>query len=299
MMAARRVSDRLIDRLPPVRGRLTADAPLAPITWFRAGGTAEIMFRPADESDLAEFLVAKPRDVPVTVLGVASNLLVRDGGIPGIVIRLGRAFVAMTTDGNTAAAANIGGMEFFFGIPGTIGGALRMNAGAYGRDIKAVLRRVVALDGRGRRHEVAAAMLGLDYRTCAAPADWIFIAAEFAGAAGDPAAIGQRMDEIQAAREASQPVRARTGGSTFANPPGHKAWELIDRAGCRGLTRGGAQVSEKHANFLINTGAATAADLEGLGEEVRRRVFENSGIILEWEIKRVGRPLPGISEAVS
>jgi UDP-N-acetylmuramate dehydrogenase len=314
MMAARRVSDRLIDRLPPVRGRLTADAPLASITWFRAGGTAEIMFRPADEADLAEFLVAKPRDVPVTVLGVASNLLVRDGGIPGIVIRLGRAFVAMTTDGNTVRAgagaldlnvaltcreAGIAGLEFLSGIPGTIGGALRMNAGAYGRDIKAVLRRVVALDGRGRRHEVAAAMLGLDYRTCAAPADWIFIAAEFAGAAGDPAAIGQRMDEIQAAREASQPVRARTGGSTFANPPGHKAWELIDRAGCRGLTRGGAQVSEKHANFLINTGNATAADLEGLGEEVRRRVFENSGIILEWEIKRVGRPLPGISEAVS
>jgi UDP-N-acetylmuramate dehydrogenase len=314
MMAARRVSDRLIDRLPPVRGRLTADAPLAPITWFRAGGTAEIMFRPADEADLAEFLVAKPRDVPVTVLGVASNLLVRDGGIPGIVIRLGRAFVAMTTDGNTVRAgagaldlnvaltcreAGIAGLEFLSGIPGTIGGALRMNAGAYGRDIKAVLRRVVALDGRGRRHEVAAAMLGLDYRTCAAPADWIFIAAEFAGAAGDPAAIGQRMDEIQAAREASQPVRARTGGSTFANPPGHKAWELIDRAGCRGLTRGGARVSEKHANFLINTGNATAADLEGLGEEVRRRVFENSGIILEWEIKRVGRPLPGVSEAVS
>jgi UDP-N-acetylmuramate dehydrogenase len=314
MMAARRVSDRLIDRLPPVRGRLTADAPLASITWFRAGGTAEIMFRPADEADLAEFLVAKPRDVPVTVLGVASNLLVRDGGIPGIVIRLGRAFVAMTTDGNTVRAgagaldlnvaltcreAGIAGLEFLSGIPGTIGGALRMNAGAYGRDIKAVLRRVVALDGRGRRHEVAAAMLGLDYRTCAAPADWIFIAAEFAGAAGDPAAIGQRMDEIQAAREASQPVRARTGGSTFANPPGHKAWELIDRAGCRGLTRGGAQVSEKHANFLINTGTATAADLEGLGEEVRRRVFENTGIILDWEIKRIGRPLPGVSEAVS
>jgi len=313
MMAARRVSDRLIDRLPPVRGRLTADAPLAPVTWFRVGGTAEIMFRPADEADLAEFLAAKPRDVPVTVLGVASNLLVRDGGIPGIVIRLGRAFVAVTTDGNTVRAgagaldlnvaltcreAGIAGLEFLSGIPGTIGGALRMNAGAYGRDIKAVLRRAVALDGRGRRHEVAAAALGLDYRTCAAPADWIFVAAEFAGDAGDPAAIGHRMDEIQAAREASQPVRARTGGSTFANPPGHKAWELIDRAGCRGLTRGGAQVSEKHANFLINTGNATAADLEGLGEEVRRRVFENSGIILDWEIKRVGRPLPGVSEAV-
>jgi len=314
MMAARRVSDRLIDRLPPVRGRLTADAPLAPVTWFRVGGTAEIMFRPADEADLAEFLAAKPRDVSVTVLGVASNLLVRDGGIPGIVIRLGRAFVAVTTDGNTVRAgagaldlnvaltcreAGIAGLEFLSGIPGTIGGALRMNAGAYERDIKAVLRRAVALDGSGRRHEVAAATLGLDYRTCAAPADWIFVAAEFAGDAGDPAAIGQRMDEIQAAREASQPIRSRTGGSTFANPSGHKAWELIDRAGCRGLTRGGAQVSEKHANFLINTGNATAADLEGLGEEVRRRVFEKSGIVLDWEIKRVGRPLPGVSEAVS
>jgi UDP-N-acetylmuramate dehydrogenase len=314
MMAARRVSDRLIDRLPPVRGRLTADAPLAPVTWFRVGGTAEIMFRPADEADLAEFLAAKPRDVSVTVLGVASNLLVRDGGIPGIVIRLGRAFVAVTTDGNTVRAgagaldlnvaltcreAGIAGLEFLSGIPGTIGGALRMNAGAYERDIKAVLRRAVALDGSGRRHEVAAAALGLDYRTCAAPADWIFVAAEFAGDAGDPVAIGQRMDEIQAAREASQPIRSRTGGSTFANPSGHKAWELIDRAGCRGLTRGGAQVSEKHANFLINTGNATAADLEGLGEEVRRRVFEKSGIVLDWEIKRVGRPLPGVSEAVS
>jgi UDP-N-acetylmuramate dehydrogenase len=314
MMAARRVSDRLIDRLPPVRGRLTADAPLAPVTWFRVGGTAEIMFRPADEADLAEFLAAKPRDVSVTVLGVASNLLVRDGGIPGIVIRLGRAFVAVTTDGNTVRAgagaldlnvaltcreAGIAGLEFLSGIPGTIGGALRMNAGAYERDIKAVLRRAVALDGSGRRHEVAAAALGLDYRSCAAPADWIFVAAEFAGDAGDPVAIGQRMDEIQAAREASQPIRSRTGGSTFANPSGHKAWELIDRAGCRGLTRGGAQVSEKHANFLINTGNATAADLEGLGEEVRRRVFENSGIVLDWEIKRVGRPLPGVSEAVS
>ncbi len=314
MMAARRVSDRLIDRLPPVRGRLTADAPLAAVTWFRVGGTAEIMFRPADEADLAEFLAAKPRDVPVTVLGVASNLLVRDGGIPGVVIRLGRAFVAVTTDGSSVYAgagaldlnvaltcreAGIAGLEFLSGIPGTVGGALRMNAGAYGRDIKAVLRRAVALDGKGRRHEAATAALGLDYRTCAAPADWIFIAAEFVGASGDPAAIGRRMDEIQAAREASQPVRARTGGSTFANPPGHKAWELIDRAGCRGLTRGGAQVSEKHANFLINTGTATAADLEGLGEEVRRRVFENSGIVLDWEIKRVGRPLHGVSEAVS
>jgi UDP-N-acetylmuramate dehydrogenase len=303
MMAARRVSDHLIDRLPPVRGRLTADAPLAPITWFRVGGTAEIMFRPADEADLAEFLAGKPKDVPVTVLGVASNLLVRDGGIPGIVIRLGRGFVAVTTDGNTVRAgagaldlnvaltcreAGIAGLEFLSGIPGTIGGALRMNAGAYGRDIKAVLRRAIALDGRGRRHEVAAAALGLDYRSCAAPADWIFVAAEFAGDARDPAGIAERMDEIQAAREASQPIRSRTGGSTFANPPGHKAWELIDAAGCRGLKVGGAQVSEKHTNFLINTGAATASDIEKLGEEVRRRVFDKSGVELQWEIRRLG-----------
>ena len=216
MMAARRVSDRLIDRLPPVRGRLTADAPLAPITWFRVGGAAEIMFRPADEADLAEFLAHRPPEVPVTVLGVASNLLVRDGGIPGIVIRLGRGFVGVATEGETVRAG---------------AGALDLN---------------VAL-------------------TC---------------------------------REATQPVRARTGGSTFQNPPGQKAWELIDAAGCRGLARGGAQISEKHANFLINTGNATAADLEGLGEEVRRRVFETSGITLEWEIKRVGRPLPGLGEAV-
>jgi UDP-N-acetylmuramate dehydrogenase len=311
MMAARRVSDHLIDRLPPVRGRLTADAPLAPITWFRVGGTAEIMFRPADEADLAEFLAGKPKDVPVTVLGVASNLLVRDGGIPGIVIRLGRGFVNVATEGDVVGAgaldlnialacreAGIAGLEFLSGIPGTLGGGLRMNAGAYGREIKDVLRGAVALDGKGKRHAVNAAALGLAYRRCAAPADWIFVAAELVGSVGDPAEIGRRMGEIQAAREASQPVRARTGGSTFANPPGHKAWELIDRAGCRGLTRGGAQVSEKHANFLINTGSATAADLEGLGEEVRRRVFETSGITLEWEIKRVGRPLPGLGEAV-
>jgi len=311
MMAARRVSDHLIDRLPPVRGRLTADAPLAPITWFRVGGTAEIMFRPADEADLAEFLAGKPKDVPVTVLGVASNLLVRDGGIPGIVIRLGRGFVNVATEGDVVRAgagaldlnialacreAGVAGLEFLSGIPGTLGGGLRMNAGAYGREIKDVLRGAVALDGKGRRHAVNAAALGLAYRRCAAPADWIFVSAELVGIAGEPAEIGRRMQEIQAAREASQPVRARTGGSTFANPPGHKAWELIDRAGCRGLTRGGAQVSEKHANFLINTGKATAADLEGLGEEVRRRVFETSGITLEWEIKRVGVALPGIAE---
>jgi UDP-N-acetylmuramate dehydrogenase len=314
MMAALRAGNRLIDRLPPVRGRLTEEAPLAPVTWFRVGGAAEIMFRPADEADLAEFLAAKPRDVPVTVLGVASNLLVRDGGIPGVVIRLGRAFVAVAANGETVRAgagaldlnialacreAGIAGLEFLSGIPGTLGGALRMNAGAYGREIKDVLLSAAALDGQGRRHDIAAASLGLTYRNCAAPADWIFIAAELAGRPGDPQAVGRQMDDIQQARAASQPIRARTGGSTFANPPGHKAWELIDRAGCRGLVRGGAQVSEKHANFLSNRENATASDLEGLGEEVRRRVFETTGITLEWEIKRVGRPLPGIDEAAS
>jgi UDP-N-acetylmuramate dehydrogenase len=310
-MMAQRSSQDLLDRLPKVRGRIAADVALAPVTWFRVGGAAEIMFRPADEADLAEFLAGTPSDIPVTVLGVASNLLVRDGGIPGIVIRLGRGFVGMTTDGATVHAgagaldlnvaltardAGIAGLEFLSGIPGTIGGALRMNAGAYGSEIKQVLRRAVAIDRAGRRHDVDAASLGLAYRHSDAPAEWIFTAAEFACTAGDVAEITQRMAEIQASREASQPIRARTGGSTFANPPGHKAWELIDRAGCRGLVRGGAQVSEKHTNFLINTGKATAADLEGLGEEVRRRVFAMSGITLEWEIKRVGVALSGITE---
>jgi UDP-N-acetylmuramate dehydrogenase len=314
MMAARQASTRLIERLPPVRGRLAENAPLAQITWFRVGGPAEVMFRPADEEDLAAFLAGKPPEVPVTVLGVASNLLVRDGGIPGIVVRLGRGFVEVTAEGNTVHAgagaldlnvalacreAGLAGIEFLSGIPGTIGGALRMNAGAYGRELKDVLRRAVALDAGGGRHEVEAAALGLAYRHSAAPADWIFVAAELAGTPGDVNEIARRMAEIQAAREASQPIRARTGGSTFANPPGHKAWELIDRAGCRGLRRGGAQVSEKHANFLINTGTATAADLEGLGEEVRRRVLDASGVTLEWEIKRVGHALPSLDEVAS
>jgi UDP-N-acetylmuramate dehydrogenase len=305
MMAAARISEGLIDRLPPVRGRLSANAPLAPITWFRVGGTAEVMFRPADSEDLAAFLAAKPADVAVTVIGVASNLLVRDGGIAGVVVRLGRGFVEIRIAGTeveagagaldlnvalTCQQAGIAGLEFMSGIPGTVGGGLRMNAGAYGREIKDVLREAVALDPQGRRHTLPAAALGLTYRHCAVPEDWIFVAARFAGETGASEAIGRRMAEIQAAREASQPIRARTGGSTFANPPGAKAWELIDRAGCRGMRRGGAMVSEKHANFLINTGTATAADLEGLGEEVRRRVFAASGVSLDWEIRRIGEP---------
>ena len=309
MMAARRLGDRLIERLPPVRGRLSENVPLAAVTWFRVGGAAEVMFRPADSDDLAAFLAAKPADVPVTVIGVGSNLLVRDGGIPGVVVRLGRGFVEISVAGTeieagagaldlnvalTCQQAGIAGLEFMSGIPGTVGGALRMNAGAYGREIKDVLREAVALDARGQRHRLDVAALGLSYRHCGAPEDWIFVAARFAGEAGDAAAIAARMAEIRAAREASQPVRARTGGSTFANPPGHRAWELIDRAGCRGLRRGGAMVSEKHANFLINTGDATAADLEGLGEDVRRRVRDASGITLDWEIRRIGEPKAGV-----
>ncbi len=309
MMAARRLGDRLIERLPPVRGRLSENVPLAAVTWFRVGGAAEVMFRPADSDDLAAFLAAKPADVPVTVIGVGSNLLVRDGGIRGVVVRLGRGFVEISVAGTeieagagaldlnvalTCQQAGIAGLEFMSGIPGTVGGALRMNAGAYGREIKDVLREAVALDARGQRQRLDVAALSLSYRHCGAPEDWIFIAARFAGKTGQAAAVAARMAEIRAAREASQPVRARTGGSTFANPPGHRAWELIDRAGCRGLRRGGAMVSEKHANFLINTGDATAADLEGLGEDVRRRVRDASGITLDWEIRRIGEPKAGV-----
>jgi UDP-N-acetylmuramate dehydrogenase len=311
-MMTSRQNQRLIDRLPPVRGRLTADAPLAPVTWFRVGGPAEVMFRPADAEDLAEFLTKRPPEVPVTVIGVASNLLVRDGGVEGVVVRLGRGFAAIEINGmrvttgaavldlNVAIAcraAGVGGLEFLSGIPGTIGGALRMNAGAYGREIKDVLESAVALDRAGARHELSLAEMGLGYRHCGVPDDWIFVGATLRGAEADRDAIQQRMAEIQSEREASQPIRARTGGSTFANPPDHKAWELIDRAGCRGLTRGGAMVSEKHTNFLINTGSATAADIEGLGEEIRRRVFEKFGVMLEWEIRRIGRHAAGLKEA--
>lgn len=318
MMAARRQPASLLERLPPVRGRLSANAPLDRITWFRVGGPAEVMFRPADVEDLAAFLAAKPADVPATVIGVGSNLLVRDGGVPGVVIRLGAPFATVEmrdADGVTlveagagaldlnvalvACEAGIAGLEFLSGIPGTIGGALRMNGGAYGAEMAAVTRGAEALDGRGVRHSLSPAQLGFSYRHAAVPEDYVFIAATLEGRPGDPAAIRARMDEIAGARSASQPVRARTGGSTFTNPTdpkagGKRAWELIDAAGCRGLRRGGAMVSEKHCNFLINTGDATAADIEGLGEEVRRRVFERFGVVLEWEIRRVGVPLaPG------
>ena len=296
----------LAGRLPPVRGRLTANAPIGPQTWFRVGGPAEVLFRPADEADLADFLKALPTEIPVTVIGVASNLLVRDGGIPGVTIRLGRGFVAVDCAGDrvragagaldlnvalAAGEAGIAGLEFLSGVPGTIGGGLRMNAGAYGGEIKDVLVEAMAIDRSGTAHRVAAAELGLSYRHSDAPDDWIFTGAVLRGRPGDPAEIAARMTEIKAAREASQPIRARTGGSTFANPPGDSAWRLVDAAGCRGLKRGGAMVSEKHTNFLINTGDATAADLEGLGEEVRRRVHAQFGVTLHWEIRRIGRPL--------
>jgi UDP-N-acetylmuramate dehydrogenase len=296
----------LLRRLPPARGRLTVNAPIGPLTWFRIGGPAEVLFRPADTEDLAVFLAALPKGVPVTVIGVGSNLLVRDGGIPGVTIRLGRGFAEVMPEGDevttgagaldmnvalTAAQAGIGGLEFLSGIPGTIGGGFQTNAGAYGREFKDTLISAEAVDRAGRLQRVGVSELGLSYRHSEVDPSWIFVAARFRGTPGDPATIVKGMEEIKAAREASQPIRARTGGSTFANPAGHKAWELIDKAGCRGLKRGGAMVSEKHANFLINTGDATAADIEGLGEEVRRRVREKFGVQLEWEIRRIGRPL--------
>jgi len=306
MAPAADMRGRLIDRLPPVRGRIAADAPIGPMTWFRVGGPAEVLFRPADEADLADFLAALPADVPVTVIGVGSNLLVRDGGIQGVTVRLGRGFAEVAAEGETvragagaldlnvaltAAEAGIADLEFLSGVPGTIGGGLRMNAGAYGGEIKDVLVQASAVDRKGAVHRVAAAELGLAYRHSDAPDDWIFTGALLRGRRGEPAEVIRRMEEIKAAREASQPIRARTGGSTFANPPGDHAWRLIDEAGCRGLTRGGAMVSEKHTNFLINTGTASAADIEGLGEEVHRRVHAKFGIVLEWEIRRVGRHL--------
>ena len=297
----------LIERLPRVRGRLTQNAPLGPLTWFRVGGPAEVLFRPADAEDLSEFLHATPADIPVTVIGVGSNLLVRDGGIRGVVIRLGRGFAEIVAEGEkvrvgagaldlnvalTAAEAGIAGLEFLSGIPGTVGGGFQTNAGAYGSEFKDVLIAADAIDRAGITHRVTAAELGLAYRHSAAPSDWIFTGARFRGTPGDKVTIAQRLAEIRAAREASQPIRARTGGSTFANPPGYQAWQLIDAAGCRGLRRGDAMVSEKHTNFLINTGNATAADVEGLGEEVRHRVQDRCGILLEWEIRRIGEKAP-------
>jgi UDP-N-acetylmuramate dehydrogenase len=290
---------------PNLRGRLTAHAPLAPFTWFRVGGPAEVLFSPADEDDLAYLLDCLPDEVPVTVIGLGSNLIVRDGGVAGVVVRLGgRGFGAIETISDhrvsagaavpdaqvarAAAEAGIDGLTFLRGVPGSIGGALRMNAGAHGGETRETLVEVRGVDRSGATHVFTNAEMGFSYRRSKAPDDVIFTRATFQGRRGDPVAIKTEMERITAAREASQPIREKTGGSTFKNPPGHKAWQLIDAAGCRGLIVGDAQVSMLHCNFLINRGGATAADIEALGEEVRRRVKASSGLELEWEIRRLG-----------
>ena len=297
---------RPCDMLPPVRGSIVRDAALKDMMWFRAGGPADVLFRPADIEDLGMFLAARSRDIPVYVIGVGSNLLVRDGGMPGTVVRLPASFGKIEASGTriragaaaldahvarVAADAGIAGLEFLRGVPGTVGGALRMNAGCYGREIADIFVEATALDGEGNLLTLTRADMGFSYRHSEARDDLIFVEAVFEGTPDKPDAIKARMEELAANREASQPIRAKTGGSTFKNPPGHKAWELIDRAGCRGLMHGAAQVSEKHCNFLINTGEASAADIEALGEDVRRRVRESQGVSLEWEIKRIGMPL--------
>ncbi|MBV9693071.1 MAG: UDP-N-acetylmuramate dehydrogenase, partial [Alphaproteobacteria bacterium] len=291
------------DALPPVRGTYTQGAALKDLVWFRAGGPAEILFRPADADDLATFLAARSSQTPVSVIGVGSNLLVRDGGIAGVVVRLPAAFGKIAVEetriragaaaldaavARAAADAGIGGLEFLRGIPGTIGGALKMNAGCYGKEIKDVLVEAIAIDGKGDRIALSPDDMGFVYRKAQVPDDFIFVEAVLQGSRDDPAAVKARMEALVSQREATQPVKSRTGGSTFKNPPGQKAWELIDKAGCRGHARGAAQVSEKHCNFLINTGNATASDIEALGEDVRARVRDMFGIDLEWEIKRVG-----------
>ncbi|HEY1782908.1 MAG TPA: UDP-N-acetylmuramate dehydrogenase [Roseiarcus sp.] len=302
-------SSGLVDEVkalaPGLRGRLAADAAIAEATWFRVGGPAEALFSPTDEDDLAYLLATLPREILVTTIGLGSNLIVRDGGIKGLVVRLGgRAFGAVeimegfrlvagaaTPDlyvAKAAATASVDGLAFLRGVPGSIGGALVMNAGAHGGEVKDALIEARGIDRTGARRVFSNAEMGFSYRHSVAPDDVIFTGATFQGRPGKLEAIEAEMERVTRAREASQPIREKTGGSTFKNPPGLKAWELIDRAGCRGLRIGGAEVSTMHCNFLINTGSATAADLEGLGEAVRRRVFETSGVELEWEIKRVG-----------
>ena len=290
--------------LPCIRGRVSASAPLDRITWFRVGGPAEAMARPVDRADLHALLTQVPQEVPLTVLGVASNTLVRDGGIDGLVIRLGRGFADIRAEGETvvagaaalcanvaraAADAGLGGLEFLSGVPGTVGGALAMNAGAYGRETADALLDADVMTRRGDVERLVNADFGFRYRGNALDKDYIFLSARFRGVGRPPEEVRAAMAEIAAAREASQPIRARTGGSTFRNPAGSRAWELIDRAGCRGLRRGGAMVSEMHCNFLVNTGSASAADLEDLGEDVRARVRAATGVGLDWEIERVGR----------
>src|SRR5215469_13195753 len=302
-MAFPDLTPALKQTMPQLRGRLLANQSLAELTWFRVGGPAQLLFMPEDEADLAYFLKNLPAEIPVTVIGLGSNLIVRDGGIAGVVIRLGRGFSDIAVEGlqvragtampdvrvaKAAQEAGIAGLSFLRGIPGAIGGALRMNGGAYGRETKDALIEARAVDRQGRIHVLSNADLHYTYRHCGAPEDYIFTQALFAGTRGNPAAIAAEMEKITESREATQPVKSRTGGSTFKNPPSHKAWQLIDAAGCRGLQIGGAQVSEMHCNFLINLGSAIAADIETLGETVRARVKETSGVVLEWEIKRIG-----------
>lgn len=301
------VTPDLLKSLPSTRGSLTANAPLADSTWFRVGGPAEVLFKPQDSEDLSQFLAACPSSIPITVIGVASNLLVRDGGIPGVVIRLGAAFASIQVDdtvftvGSSAIDLNVArraqseglaDLEFLSGIPGTIGGGLRMNAGAYGREFKDIVLLVQALNRQGKHIKFTNEAMGFSYRHSQVANDTIFLAASLQGRRDDPLAIRDRMQTIQQSRTASQPIREKTGGSTFANPENdpqkRKAWQLIDAAGCRGLQMGHAKVSEHHCNFLINMGNATAMDIETLGEEVRKRVYDKFGISLNWEIRRLG-----------
>lgn len=292
--------------LEGIRGKLTCKAPLAPYTWFKTGGPADWLFEPADMDDLKAFLERLGGEIPVMALGLGSNMIVRDGGVPGVVLRLGKAFAGVEHTGeneltcgggasgilvaSTARDLGIAGLEFLRGIPGTVGGFVRMNGGAYGREVADVLLSCAVILHDGSLITLNAEELEYSYRHSALPEGAIVVSARFRGHPGDPKDIGVEMDRIAAAREASQPLRTKTGGSTFKNPEGHKAWQLVDEAGCRGLQLGGAQVSEKHTNFLINTGTATSADIEGLGELVRDKVYAQSGVSLEWEIQRVGRP---------
>ena len=296
----------MADTLPKVRGKLTPDAPLAKLVWFKSGGAADWLFEPADLDDLSAFLRDLDPATPVMALGLGSNLIVRDGGVPGVVVRLGKAFAQVrylsehTLDcgggasgilvSSTARDHGIAGLEFLRSIPGTVGGFVRMNGGAYGSEVKDILIDCDVVLRSGEQATLPVTALGYTYRHSELPEGAIVTGARFRGRMGQPEAIQAEMDRIAASREASQPLRSKTGGSTFKNPDGHKAWQLVDEAGCRGLTMGGAQVSEKHTNFLINTGDATSADIEALGDEVRRRVKDTSGVSLEWEIQRVGRP---------
>jgi len=302
------IDEVMSSRLPKgqVRGKLTQDAPLSPLVWFKSGGVADWLFEPADLADLSKFLGELGGRMPVMPLGLGSNLIIRDGGVPGVVVRLGKPFAQVEQEdevtlrcgggasgirvASAARDAGIAGLEFLRGIPGTVGGFVRMNGGAYAREVADILIDCDVILRGGGLVTLPVEDLGYSYRHSVLPDGAIVVSARFRGTPGDPAEIGAEMDRIAAAREESQPLRSKTGGSTFKNPDGKKAWQLVDAAGCRGLTMGGAQVSEKHTNFLINTGDATSAEIEGLGEEVRRRVSESQGVDLEWEIQRVGRP---------